>query len=73
MAQGNCVDLAAILEKLLASLAHYQELLNQAFNFKVRTGADYSDFTDRFDEYVRSNRELKASVKYVEQIIEKLG
>lgn len=67
------VDLPATLETLRSSLAFCQGQLNQAYNFKVRTGADYSDFTDRFDEYVRSRTKLKIAVAYVTEIVEAVG
>jgi hypothetical protein len=71
--QAEGVDLQATLEKLISSRDFYQGQINEAFRFKSQTGADYSDFTDRFDEYSRSLRRLKRSVSYVQQIIEAFG
>ena len=67
------VDLAATLEKLRASRAFYRGQLNAAYAFKRNTGADYADFTDRFDEYARAERELGQAVAYVEEIVEALA
>ena len=64
------VDLQATLERMQSSRSFYQGQINQAFNFKQQTGADYSDFTDRFDEYARMKRELGAAIAYIEEIIE---
>ena len=44
--------------------------LNEAFAFKMRSGADYSDFTDRFDDYARMDRELGQAISYLEEIID---
>jgi membrane protease YdiL (CAAX protease family) len=67
------VDLVATLEKLRASRAFYRGQLNEAFAFKQNTGADYSDFTDRFDEYARMKRELGQAIAYLEEIVEALA
>ena len=64
------VDLDRTLESMQSSRSFYRGQINQAFNFKQQTGADYSDFTDRFDEYSRMNRELSAAIAYLEEIIE---
>jgi hypothetical protein len=63
------VDLVRTMENMRSSRAYYQSQLNQAFNFKQQTGADYSDFTDRFDDDARMERELGVAIAYVEQII----
>ena len=67
--QGK-VDLDRTLESLQSSRSFYQGQINQAFNFKQQTGADYSDFTGRFDEYARMKRELATAIAYIEEIIE---
>jgi len=64
------VDLDKTLESMRASRAFYIKQINQAFNFKQQTGADYSDFTDRFDEYARMKRELGEAIAYLETVIE---
>lgn len=64
------IDLDRTLERMQSSRAYYRGQINEAFAFKQQTGADYSDFTDRFDEYARMNRELGVAIAYVEQIIE---
>jgi len=63
------IDLPATLERLRTSQAFYQSQLNQAYKFKIQTRADYSDFTDRFDEYARSHREWTAAISHVEKIM----
>ena len=64
------VDLDRTLQSMQSSRAFYRGQINQAFNFKQQTGADYSDFTDRFDEYSRRSRELGEAIAYLEEIIE---
>ena len=67
--EAGQIDLLKTLEAMQSSRAFYQGQINQAFNFKMQTGADYSDFTDRFDDYARLKRELTAAISYVEEII----
>ena len=68
--EDDKVNLDGTLERLRSSRSFYIGQINQAFNFKQQTGADYSDFTDRFDEYARMKRELGVAIAYVEEIIE---
>ena len=63
------VDLDRTLESMQSSRSFYRGQINQAFNFKQQTGADYSDFTDRFDEYSRRSHELGVAIAYLEEII----
>lgn len=63
------IDLIGTIEKMQSSQVYYQKQLNEAFKFKSQTGADYSDFTDRFDDYARMNRELAQAISYLEEII----
>lgn len=63
------IDLNGTIERMQSSRAYYQKQLNEAFAFKSQTGADYSDFTDRFDDYARMNRELAQAISYLEEII----
>jgi hypothetical protein len=63
------VDLDRTLKSMQASRAFYIKQINQAFNFKQQTGADYADFTDRFDEYARMKRELGEAIAYLREII----
>jgi len=70
--EAGRVDLAATLEKLRASRAFYRGQLNEAYAFKQSTGADYSDFTDRFDEYALKERQLREAIAYLEEIVEAL-
>jgi hypothetical protein len=71
--EADKVDLTATLEKLRSSRAFYRGQLNAAYAFKRSTGADYSDFTDRFDEYARMERELGQAVAYLDEIVEALA
>ena len=64
------IDLDRTLENMQSSRSFYRGQINQAFNFKQQTGADYSDFTDRFDEYSRRARELGLAIAYLEEIIQ---
>ena len=64
------VDLAATIEKMQSSRAYHRKQLNEAFSFKMRTGADYSDFTDRFDDHARMERELGKAIAYLQEIVE---
>jgi chromosome segregation ATPase len=68
--QEGRVDLSTTIEKLQSSRAFYRSQLNQAFAFKQQTGADYSDFTDRHDEYARMERELREAIAYLERIVQ---
>ena len=67
------VNLDRTLESMQSSRSFYRGQINQAFNFKQQTGADYSDFTDRFDEYSRRSRELGEAIAYLKEIIEAVG
>ena len=64
------MDLTKTIKRLESSQAYYRKQLNEAFAFKQQTGADYSDFTDRFDEYARTERELGQAVAYLQEIVE---
>ena len=63
------VDLAKTLEKMQSSRSYYKKQLNEAFAFKMQTGADYSDFSDHFDDYARMERQLGLAITYIEMII----
>jgi hypothetical protein len=67
--EDDRVDLHKTIEAMLSSRSFYAGQINQAFSFKQQTGADYSDFTDRFDEYARMKRELDSAIAYLEEII----
>ncbi len=62
------VDLSRTIEKMQSSRSYYRKQLNQAFNFKQQTGADYADFTDRFDDNARMERELGQAIAYLQEI-----
>jgi len=64
------VDLTKTIERMRSSRAYYKKQLDEAFAFKMQTGADYSDFTDRFDDNARMNRRLGEAISYLEEIIE---
>lgn len=63
------VDLARTIEKMNTSRTFYRKQLNDAYAFKQQTGADYSDFTDRFDEYAQRERELRGAIAYLQKIV----
>lgn len=63
-------DLTRTIEKMQSSRSYYRKQLNQAFNFKQQTGADYSDFTNRFDDNARMERELGQAIAYLQEIAE---
>jgi hypothetical protein len=71
--QDGKVDLQGTLERMRSSRSFYAGQIDQAFNFKQQTGADYSDFTDRFDEYARMKRELGVAIAYLEKVIEAIA
>jgi hypothetical protein len=64
------VDLTRTMERLQSSRAYYKRQLDEAFAFKMQTGADYSDFTDRFDDNARMHRELGQAISYLGEIID---
>ncbi len=64
------VDLDRTMERLQSSRAYYKRQLDEAFAFKMQTGADYSDFTDRFDDNARMHRELGQAISYLGEIME---
>ena len=67
--EGDKIDLGKTIERLQSSRAYYRKQLNEAFAFKMQTGADYSDFTDRFDDNARMDRELGQAISYLDKII----
>ncbi len=71
--EGGQVDLSTTIENLRSSRSFYQQQLDEAYAFKRSTGADYADFTDRFDEYARMKRELSRAIAYLDEIVEALA
>ena len=67
--QDGKVDLAKTIEGMQSSRRFYRKQLNEAFAFKMQTGADYTDFTDRHDEYARMERGLSEAIAYLEKIV----
>ena len=67
--ENGGVNIDKSLANLRKSRAFYKNQITAAYNFKTRTGADYSDFTDKFDDYVRMERLLNEDIKYLEQIL----
>jgi hypothetical protein len=67
------IDLSRTIERLESSRAYYRGQLNEAFAFKQQTGADYADFTDRFDDNARMHRQLSQAVAYLEEIVAAAG
>jgi hypothetical protein len=71
--EGGKVDLDRTLAGLQSSRAFYRGQINEAFRFKQQTGANYPDFTDRFDEYARMERALGVAIAYLEEVIAAAG
>lgn len=67
--QGK-VDLVATLETLESSHAFYRRQTSDAFNFKSRYAADYSDFTDRYDEYASKLHQYGRAITYIQGVIQ---
>ena len=67
--EGDRVDLPQTIERMQSSRAFYRKQINDAYAFKQQTGADYADFTDRFDDIVRMESELARSIDYRMQIL----
>jgi hypothetical protein len=63
------IDLDATAERLRAGRAEAQRLINAAHAFKQATGADYSDFTDRFDDHVRRLNALQAALAHLGRVL----
>ena len=63
------IDLPQTIERMRSSRAFYQKQISEAYTFKRQSGADYSDFTDRFDDIARMERELGQSIAYLEEIV----
>lgn len=68
--EDDKVNLSVTLQRMESSRAFYQKQINEAFAFKQRTGADYSDFTDGFDDIARMHRELGRAISYLNEIVE---
>ena len=67
--EAGKVDLTKTVAGLKSSRAFYQKQLGDAYAFKRQSGADYADFTDRFDDYARMERDLSTVISYLEDII----
>jgi septal ring factor EnvC (AmiA/AmiB activator) len=65
--QGK-IDLTRSLEEMRSNQAYYGKQLADAYKFKTQHSADYSDFTDRFDEYAQKKRRLDEAIAYLEEI-----
>ena len=63
------VDLVRRTKGMRSSQACYRNQLDAAFTFKTCTGADHSDFTDRFAD-PRMDRGLGQAMSCLEEIIE---
>lgn len=66
--ENGKVNMDKTLAHLRQSFTFYNNQITAAYNFKTQTGADYSDFTDKFDDYVRMERQLREAIHYMEQI-----
>jgi hypothetical protein len=71
--EGGRIDLPQTMDRMQSSRAFYQKQINEAYAFKRQTGADYADFTDRFDDIARIERELGKSIAYLEAILAAAG
>ncbi len=71
--QDGLVDLDGMIAKLESSRAFFRKQLNDAYKFKQQSGADYSDFTDRFDEYAKGEREMNAGLAFLAEIVKAGG
>ncbi|MGD8462344.1 MAG: hypothetical protein PVI09_00625 [Anaerolineae bacterium] len=67
--ESGRIDLAQTVERMQSSQAFHRKQINEAYAFKSQTGADYADFTDRFDDIVRLERELGQSIAHLEEIM----
>jgi hypothetical protein len=65
--QGK-IDLTRSLEEMRSSQSYYRKQLADAYKFKTQHSADYSDFTDRFDEYAHKKERLDGAIAYLEEI-----
>ena len=62
------IDLTRSLDEMRSSQAYYKKQLADAYKFKTQHSADYSDFTDRFDEYAHKKRRLDEAIAYLEEV-----
>jgi chromosome segregation ATPase len=70
--ENGQINLQSTVDKLKSKKAYYDGQLREAFNFKMKHGADYSEFTDQYDEYARMSRQLEESISYLEEIMARL-
>lgn len=70
--QDGKVDLAKTVEDMQSSRSFYRKQLAEAYAFKMQSGADYADFTDRHDDYARMERGLSQAIAYLRRIMEAL-
>jgi hypothetical protein len=69
VAGSDGMHLAEMIKRMQSSRAFYRKQINEAYAFKSQTGADYSDFTDRFDDLVRMEQELGRCIAYLTEIM----
>ena len=67
--EGRAVDLVTTIAKMETSRAFFRKQVNEAFAFKMQTGADYGDFTDRFDENARMERGSREAISHLARIL----
>jgi hypothetical protein len=67
--ERDTIDLRQLLARLRSGQAFYQGQIDEAYAFKKQTCTDYSDFTDRFDDIVRMERDLGQAAAYLEEIL----
>jgi hypothetical protein len=69
VSEGDRMDLAEMIRRMQSSRAFYQKQIDEAYAFKRQTGADYSDFSERFDDFVRMERQLGQCIAYLGEIM----
>jgi len=70
IAEDGKKELTETLEALQGHQAYYQQQVNQAYAFKRQTGADYADFTNRFDEFAGKLHQYQQAGKFIRQIMQ---
>jgi hypothetical protein len=67
--EGGKADLGRAIERMESSRTYFKNELAEAYSFKTQHGADYSDFTHRFDDNARMVRELDLAISYLEELV----
>jgi hypothetical protein len=67
--EGGKVDLGKAIERMKSNRAYFKNEQAEALSFKTQHGADYSDFTDRFDDNAWVVRELDLAISYLKELV----